>query len=149
MTHSLAVERSCSTDCRRNHRGDSAAFLVPVPQIVAEIMEVILLTFFEPLRNAQWSRLSTSQCLQVAEQSHRKSELGGGAVGRAQLPYFGHCARSDVNGHDGLHQLVWAVEAEGRSVVRPRGGVFRDHVHRDMARIRCSLHRAWSKHARL
>ena len=61
-----------------------------------------------------------------------------GTVGRAQLPIFGHCARSDVNGLDGSHQLVWAVEAGGRSEVRPRGGLLRGHVQRDMAQIRCN-----------
>ena len=43
----LAVVCPRSTDCRRNHLRVPTAFLVPVPQIVEEIMEVIQLTFFE------------------------------------------------------------------------------------------------------
>ena len=134
----LAVVCPSSTDCRRNHRRVAAAFLVPVPQIVEEIMEVIQLTFFEPFCYAQWSRLTTSQCIQVAEKSHCSSEFADGAIGRAQFRIFADCARSDVGGLDGSHQLVWAVEAGWRTVVRPRCGLFRGHVHRDMARIRCS-----------
>ena len=41
-----------------------------------------------------------------------KSPCGAGE-GRAQFRIFADCARSDAEGLDGLHQLVWAVEAWG------------------------------------
>ena len=44
----LAVVCLRSTDCRRNRLRVPTAFLVPVPQIVEEIMEVIQLTLLEP-----------------------------------------------------------------------------------------------------
>ena len=72
----------------------------------------------------------TVQLVLVPLPAEQNLDVAAGTVGRAQLPIFGHCARSDVAGLDGLHQLVWAVEAGGRSEVRPRGGVFRGRVHR-------------------
>ena len=64
----------------------------------------------ERIRNAQLSRLSTSQCSRDAEHNLHADV---GALGRANVPCFGHFARSDAEGLDGLHQLVRAVEAVG------------------------------------
>ena len=68
----------------------------------------------ERIRNAQLSRLSTSQCPRDAE-NNLHADVG--AEERAKVPYFGHFARSDVEGLDGLHQLVWPVEAVWRTVI--------------------------------
>ena len=50
-------------------------------------------------------------------------------------PILGTVARSDVDGLDGLHQLVWAVEAGWRTVVSPRCVFFRGPVHWHRAQL--------------
>ena len=67
-----------------------------------------------------------------------------GALERAKLPYFGHFARSDVEGLDGLHQLVWAVEAGGRTVISPRCGFSRGPVHWHRAQLGASPRFIWT-----
>ena len=69
-------------------------------------------------------RQRTVQLFLVPQAAEQNLDAAVGAQGRAKLPYLGHFARSDVEGLDGLHQLVWAVEAGWRTVVRPRCGFF-------------------------
>ena len=74
--------------------------------------------------NAQWRRLPTFRLVasgtqhtveQMVDVAVPKEILNAsvGAHGRAQFPHFADCARSDAEGLDGLHKLVWAVEAVG------------------------------------
>ena len=57
--------------------------------------------------------------------------------GTCAVPHFCGLRTFRRGGPRWLTPKVWAVEAGWRTVVRPQCGVFRGHVHRDMARIRC------------
>ena len=62
------------------------------------------------LRNA-FATHSGADCRRRSTQDFLDVDVG--AQGRAQFPHFADCARSDAEGLDGRHQLVWAVEAVG------------------------------------
>ena len=98
-------------------------------------MEVILLACLEPFRHAQWSRLSTSQCLQVPSTTlTRSSELGDVRSSRilqtAHVPTWQ--ASMTYTSWGGLSR-PWVARA-----ISWLCGLFRGPVHRDWTRIRCS-----------
>ena len=87
-----------------------------------------------------WNAFSTHSgavCRRCSAQENL--ELEAGTLERAQFPHFEDCVRSDVAGFDGLHQLVWAVEAGWRTVVSPQCGFFRGPVRRHRAQLGAAL----------
>ena len=55
------------------------------------------------------SQVTSSTCEQLEPSIPRCAAGEGGA----QFPHFADCTRSDAEGLDGLHLLVWAAEAWG------------------------------------
>ena len=134
-THSAT---HCCADCR-------PPVWLPLERIqqrtVEQIVDLSPGCLWNAFSNAQWSRLPSSQCPGSSRRGRRVS-------GACAVPHFADCARSDVEGFDDLHQLVWVVEAGGRTVVSPRCGFFRGPVHRHRAQLGAFDHASGSTHAR-